>query len=218
MKITALVPVKMISRRCPLKNIRELNGVPLIERVVKTLNTVSAIGDIIVYCSDEDIESYIKSKHRFVKRCECLDEDGKGFHDIMQYMLTVDTIHSDFWLLQHATSPFVRKETITEMIINTVLPARYDSSFLVYKLQKFAWMQGGPLGWTRNDIPSTQLLEPLYVEASGPYIFPETLYVDRNRRVGRHPYMKVVSQQEAWDIDTEEDFKLAECIAKVNEW
>jgi len=217
MKITAVIPVKIFSDRCSGKNIRLLNGVPAIEWVVAALNKVDEIDETIVYCSDPMIEGFITSPHRFVQRCECLDTNDKNFHDIFKYLTEVDNIHSDLWVLHHATSPFVRPETIREMLKMVTLHD-FDSAFLTYKLQKYMWMLGKPFGWTRNDIGSTQLIEPMYVEASGPYIFPEQLFRDRNRRTGRFPYMKVSSIFEAWDIDTEDDFKMAKLIAKGEFW
>ena len=48
-RITAVVPVKMNSKRLYGKNMMKINDIPLIEWTVRTLNNVEDIDTIIIY-------------------------------------------------------------------------------------------------------------------------------------------------------------------------
>lgn len=213
--IKAIVPVKLNSKRLPLKNIKKINGKPLIEWTVETLNKVEEISEIIVYCSDEDIENYITSEHTFIKRNPMLDRDDMNIHNILNTLIIEDDIHSDFWILQHCTSPFIKSDTISDMI-NKVVSGEYhyDSAFSVNKYQKYGWYMGKPLNFNTHNIGFTQTTEPIYIETSGPYIFTEEQYTRTGNRIGSRPYMKVIHFIEGIDIDTKEDFELAKLIGE----
>lgn len=61
-------------------------------------------------------------------------------------------------------------------------------------------------------LPRSQDLEPIYRETSGIYVFTREVFGKYHRRVGRYPFIKTVSYKEAVDINTLEDFKLAEAL------
>lgn len=214
-KITAVVPIKMNSKRLPGKNMMEINDIPLVEWTVKTLNKVEDIDDIIVYCSDEKIKDYILSPYTFVKRDSILDYDDKNIHDIFRHLITQDDIHSTYFVLQHCTSPFIQSSTLQDMIHKVADPnLSYDSAFAVTKHQKFAWHMNKPLNFIPNDIGFTQTTEPIYIESSGPFVFREDYFMSNNSRYGRDRYMKIIPFTEGIDIDNREDFELAKLIGE----
>jgi len=217
MKLKAIVPVKLNSKRLPYKNIMKINDVPIIEWTINTLNKIEKIDEIIVYCSDESIENHIKSKHTFIKRDKILDRDDKNIHDIFNHMFKEDNIHSDYWLLQHCTSPFIKKETMQDMIdkvISNKYP--YSSAFAVTKHQKYSWYMGKPLNFCIKNIGFTQTTEPIYIETSGPWIFKEKSFLENGDRVSKDYYMKIVPFEEGIDIDNKDDFELAKLIGEKN--
>lgn len=216
--IRAVVPVKLNSKRLPLKNIKKIKGIPLIEWTIKTLNKIQEIDEIIVYCSDERIEDYITSKHTFIKRDPILDRDDKNIHDILHYLINIDNIHSDYWLLQHCTSPFIKVGTIRDMLQKVLMDSYpYDSAFAVTKHQKYGWFMGKPLNFNTHNIGFTQTTEPIYIETSGPFLFKEEQFLKTGDRIGDKYYMKVIPFIEGIDIDDIDDFKLAEIIGEMKD-
>lgn len=206
-----MVPIKMNSKRLPNKNIMEIKGKPLVEWTVSALNKVEAIDEIIVYCSDGIIDNYIKSPHKTIIRPTELDEDDKNIKHIVKSLLEVE--HADIWVIQHATSPFIRPETISEML-EKVMTGTYHSSFATIRHQKYAWYMGEPLNFKPDDIGLTQTTEPVYVETGGPFVFYEEVFRRTNKRVSSDAYIKVVPMFEGIDIDTKEDFELAKLIGE----
>ncbi|GAF67899.1 unnamed protein product, partial [marine sediment metagenome] len=63
-------------------------------------------------------------------------------------------------------------------------------------------------------IPNAKDMEPYVGETMGLYVIRRKELFESRRRVGYHPYLMDVSDIEAIDIDTEEDFKFAEIVWK----
>jgi len=206
MKIVALVPIKLNSQRLPHKNILPIKEKPLCWHIVNTLLNVKEIDEVHVYCSDEKVMDYMPEGVIFQKRDKALDGDlVKGLDIYSQFVQTVD---SDVYVLAHATSPFIKAETISKAL-GKVISGENDSACSVERVQTFAWYQGKPINYDLNDIPRTQDMEPIWVETSAFYIFKKELMTDYRRRIGFTPFLCEVEGMEAVDIDEEKDYILA---------
>lgn len=212
MKFIGFVPVRLNSKRVPFKSIREIGGKALIGRAIASLNQVKAISETILYCSDDTIKQHIDDdlSYTFVKRPVELDSDEATFNDVLGPI--IERTETDYIVYLSCTSPFIRSETISDMIEHTV-SGEFDSAFAAFNLQSFCWFKEQPLNYDSSNVPKTQDLEPVIVETSGLYIFSKELFQKYKRRIGFKPYMKIVDIFEGWDIDTLEDLKMAELIA-----
>lgn len=212
--IDSITFIRLKSQRLPFKSIKKLNGIPLCNYALKVMNEVPEIDNIIVYTSSEDLCKYIDSslRYTFKKRLVSLDSNSATFNTIMDY--AINLINSEYVLYFCVTSPFMKPETISEMI-NKVIKEDYDSAFTVKEIRNFSWFKNKPLNYDPNNVPFTQDLEPVLVETSGLYIFKKELYQQTGRRMGFKPYIKKVEVIEGHDIDYIEDFKIAECFIKV---
>lgn len=207
MKIVAVMPIKLKNERCPGKNIKMLGSRPLLQYELTTLKETNMIDRIIVYCSDERISKYLINGVEFVKRPRNLDEPTSNFNQIFECFK--ETVDADIYVYAHATAPFVKLETMIECIL-AVKSGEFDSAFCAIKLQDYLWQNGKPLNFDAEDLPRTQDLNPIYQETSGIYVFTKDVFEKYKRRIGVNPYIKEVSFKEAVDIDTPDDFKLAE--------
>ncbi|WP_418991629.1 cytidylyltransferase domain-containing protein [Alistipes sp.] len=210
MKTVAFVPIRLNSQRVAGKNLRLLGGEPLLCHILKTLRNVGQIDEVWVFCSDERVRELLPEGVRFLKRSDELDRDTTLGREI--YDSFTQQVEADLYLLAHATSPFIRSQTISEAL-DKVLSGAYDSAFSAERIQTFAWYEGQPLNYSLDDIPRTQTIEPVYVETSAFFIFPAALWRTRHRRIGNSPWMAVVDRIEGLDIDYPEDFTMAEIIA-----
>lgn len=211
MKIVALVPMKLNSERVKNKNIREFdNGKPLCSYILETLKNVNNIDDIYVYCSDERIKEFIPEGIIYLKRSSELDQSTTKINEVLKSF--ANDVEADYYVLTHATAPFITKETI-EKGVDIIKTSEYDSVFTVTKLQDFLWKDNKPLNYSLDAIPRTQDLEPLYEETSGLYIYSRELILNEDRRIGYNPYLLEVSKIEALDIDTEDDFFISNAVS-----
>lgn len=215
MKYLGYVTVRLNSTRVPQKSIREVGGIPLIERAIATLNQVDAISDSILYCSDEIIKSYIEPQQRytFIKRSKHLDADDTTFNEVLESI--IDNLDTDFIVYLSCTSPFIKAATIQNMIYQ-IENSGYDSAFAATEAKTFCWFNNKPLNYNPSNVPRTQDIEPVIIEASSLYIFQKELFKTNKRRIGFNPYIKIVDAFEGWDIDTPDDLKMAELIAERN--
>lgn len=210
MKTVAFVPIRLNSQRVSGKNLRLLGGEPLMCHILRTLTRVEGIDEVYVFCSDEHIVELLPEGVRFLKRSAELDRDTTLGREI--YDAFTAHVEADLYVLAHATSPFIRPETIAGAL-DKVRSGEYDSAFSAEKIQTFAWYEGRPLNYALDNIPRTQTIEPVYIETSAFFIFPRELWCAHHRRIGDRPYMAVVERVEGLDIDYPEDFAMAEIIA-----
>ena len=84
MKTVAFVPIKLNSERLPQKNIRPFtNGKPLITYILDTLQKVKELDEIYVYCSSEEIVSYLPEGVKFLKRDPYYDLSSTKFNEVI---------------------------------------------------------------------------------------------------------------------------------------
>ena len=176
-------------------------------------NTVKGIENIdekYVYCSDDTIQNYMPEELIYLKRDPYLDGfQVKGLEIIDYFIRDVD---ADIYVLTHVTQPFTKAESIKKAL-DKVLYEGYDSAFSCVKIQDYCWYQGKPFNYDMQDIVTTQNLEPIYMETGAFFIFKKEVFTDLHQRIGKNPYMCVIDQFEAVDIDEAEDFEFAKVVA-----
>lgn len=207
MKIVAVMPIKLVNERCPGKNIRLLGGKPLLRYELDSLLQTGLCDEIYVYCSDDAVVNYLPDSVIYLKRPKELDSPTSNFSQIFESFMGV--VNADIYVYAHATAPYIKTETI-QQCIDMVRSGKYDSAFCAEKLQDYLWKNGEPINFDATCVPRTQDLEPIYKETSGVYVFKKYVFEKFHRRVGITPFIKEVTLKEAIDIDTQEDFRIAE--------
>ena len=184
MKTVAFVPIRLNSQRVAGKNLRPLDGSPLMCHILKTLTEVEGIDEVYVFCSDEGIRALLPEGVRLLLRDPSLDSDTTLGREI--YDSFTARVGADLYILAHATSPFIRAATLADAL-GKVRSGEYDSAFSAEKIQTFAWFEGRPLNYALDNIPRTQTIEPVYIETSAFFIFSRELWCGRGRRIGERP-------------------------------
>ncbi|MCE9645652.1 MAG: acylneuraminate cytidylyltransferase family protein [Chloroflexi bacterium] len=212
MKLAALVPMRHHSQRVPGKNYRLLAGKPLFHHILETLLAVPEIETVMV---DTDSELILDGVRRFfpgvvlIPRPEHLRAD----HIPMNEILLHDTaqLQADFYLQTHSTNPLLKAATISRGIqaFFANYPAK-DSLFSVTRLQTRLYDQSGrAINHNPLELIQTQDLPPVYEENSCMYIFNRANLAAKRHRISDHPLMFEIDADEAWDIDEELDFAIA---------
>lgn len=207
MKIVSVIPIKMNNERLPGKNTRLLGEFPLIYYTQKMLLEVEGIQERYVFCSDEEIKKYLIPGIVYLQRDKELDLPTSNFTQVFKAF--ANKIDADIYIYAHATAPFITAETTRECI-TAVLQEEYDSAFCAVKIQDYLWSDGKPLNFDAKNLPRSQDLPPVYRETSGVYVFTREVFQNHCRRVGERAFIKNVSFKESIDINTFEDFELAE--------
>lgn len=208
MKIAALVPVKLNSRRLPNKNFLNLGGAPLASYIFEVLTSIIEIDSVYCYTSQKQIMSFFNDKVSLLPRPNYLDGDNVLGNVLFGYAVN-QLFDYDVIIICHPTSPFVSAESISKGL-QAVCSGEHDSAFSVEKHSTYAWFKNSPLNYDPVNMAQTQGLESIYLETSGFYIFKRSIYLERGSRIGRNPLMIEINKKEAIDIDYPEDFMFAE--------
>jgi CMP-N-acetylneuraminic acid synthetase len=211
-QFAAFIPMRHHSQRVPGKNYRPLAGKPLYQHIIETLLAVPEISAIAV---DTDSQQVVEGLQRDFPQVQVIDRPGHLRADTipMNEILLYDTsqVKADFYLQTHSTNPLLRPGTISKAIRTFLsdFPA-HDSLFSVTRLQTRLYDQlGRALNHDPNILLQTQDLPPVFEENSCLYIFTRENLSRRLNRLGDKPLMFEMDAAEAWDIDTELDFAIA---------
>jgi len=217
-RIVALVPMRHISVRVPGKNYRPIAGKPLYHHILETLLSCPEISQVVVDTDSPVILEGLAKDFPGVTallRPEHLRADTIPTNEILMH----DTaqVPADLYLQTHSTNPLLRAQTISAAVraLKDVYPA-YDSLFGVTRLQTRLWDE---LGRAINHNPAvllrTQDLPPVYEENSCIYLFTRETLAQRRNRLGERPLMFAIPAEEAWDIDEEIDFTVADVLLRA---
>ncbi len=212
-RVVALVPMRHDSKRVPGKNYRPFVGRPLYHHIVKSLLDCPLITKVIV---DTDSPTIMEDASRWfpevrlIERPKDLRADTVPMNDVLLHDVT--QVESDYYLQTHSTNPLLSTETITraiELFIDKY--PSYDSLFSVTRIQKRLWDgQARAINHDPSVLLRTQDLQAVYEENSCIYIFSRSGLEARSNRIGERPFMFEMDPVEAWDIDDELDFRIAE--------
>ena len=213
--IVALVPMRHQSVRIPKKNYRLFAGKPLYHRILVALLGCPGISSVVVDTDSPTIANGIRQHFpevRLIDRPERLRDGSIPMNEVLLY--DVQCAPADFYLQTHATNPLLRSLTISRAI--DVLLDNYptvDSLFSVTRVQSRLWNQlVQPLNHNPSILLRTQDLPPVFEENSNLYIFTHETLEKRRNRLGERPLMFEIDRLEAWDIDEELDFEIAELL------
>ena len=220
MKVTVFLPCRKGSQRVPKKNIKPFgkfqNG--LIEIKLKHLLAASKIDKVILSTNDEEIIEYAESlKHEKLqihKREEKLAGNTTSTDDLIGHAL--DLIPEGVILWTHVTSPFMDSQLYDDIIskYEEVTESGYDSLMTTSLVHGFLWNEKEPINYDRKKEkwPRTQTIEPLHEVNSAVFLNSANNYRVLDDRIGKKPYLYTLGKIEGFDIDWEDDFKIAECI------
>lgn len=219
-RIVTLVPMRHHSERVPGKNYRSFAGRPLYHHIIDSLLSCPKIDEVVI---DTDSPVIFKDaaehfpKVRLIERPKKLRADTIPTNEVLLH--DVSEVEADFYLQTHSTNPLLKTETITQAIdvfLNNY--PIYDSLFSVTRLHTRLWNQlGQPINHNPTILERTQDLPPVYEENSNIYIFSRATLENRRNRLGERPLMFEIDALEAYDIDEELDFQIAEFLCTKRE-
>ncbi len=131
----------------------------------------------------------------------------------------VAEVQADYYLQTHSTNPLLRSRSIRAAIAAFLaqLPDK-DSLFSVTPIQTRLYDQEGrALNHNPGELLRTQDLPPVYEENSCIYLFSASSLKKHGNRLGDRPLMFHISLEEAWDIDEEIDFQIADFLLRQRE-
>ena len=213
LKNLAVIPARAGSKGIPNKNIRLLNGKPLIYYSIKNAMDSKFIDEVIVSTDSKEVEIIAKQMGATVRwRDASLSGD-----DITLDSVIYDAIKEkdcDFVITMQPTSPTLSVSTLDNAIDYTI-KNKLDTVISVLNKPHLAWRLG-PDGEKEPDYKerlNRQYLPPYFLE-TGAFVISKKSVVTETTRIGKQIDVYEISENEAIDIDTFADLKYCEDIMK----
>lgn len=220
-RCVALLPMKANSQRVKGKNFRPLHGKPLFRWILDSLLAIDEI-DCVVINTDA---RHILEENGLVEsdRVQIRDRKAELIGDAVSMNLIladdIANVPADTYLMTHTTNPMLSAKTIGDALGKyqaAVAAGTADSLFTVNKIQtRFYRADSSPVNHDPDNLIQTQDLEPWYEENSNLYIFTAESFAETKARIGKQPMLYEMDKMEAVDIDTPEDWALAEAVAAI---
>jgi len=219
MKIVAMIPARMGSKRIKAKNLRLIDGKPLIEYVLDTVSKVNVFDEVYLNSEDE-IFSEIADKYavNFYKRPEELSTDS-ATNDEFTYDF-LKNIECDILIQILPTSPFITTNEINEFT-QKMIDDRLDTLVSVEHKQIACIFNGQAINYERfKKNPPSQTMSPVMAYATSLMGWKSESFTENFDKYGvayhggngKTEYFELRGLSTI-DIDREEDFRLAEAIA-----
>ena len=213
----AFLPLKAHSERVPGKNFKLLGDKPLYQWIVTTLLNTPEISGLLIDTDSDDSGLWRLAdnpKIEIKKRSPNLIGDFVSMNDII--LDFVATSPDENFFMTHSTNPFLSLATITRAIkeYDEQKVKGFDSLFSVSKIQgRLFNTHGLPLNHDLSNLVRTQDLETIYLENSCLYLFSKASFMINHSRIGAKPFLFPIPAIDSIDIDTQEEWELAQQIA-----
>ena len=214
-KTACFIPIKANSERVPGKNLRELNGKKLYKYICEHVKDANVFDDVYIDTNSSEIAEYAcEMGFSVIERKPELAANSANGNDLLVYHYELHPEY-DYYFQLFATAPYMQPETIKACYEKMISTDQYDSCFTVLENHGFYWYRDTPVNYRPGILPRSQDMFPVLEETTGLYGISRDSLSKYRCRIGRKPYMHVVSKFEAVDINTLEDFELAEYIGQV---
>jgi pseudaminic acid cytidylyltransferase len=221
MNNVAIITARGGSKRIPRKNIRPFLGKPIIGYVIEAALQSGLFEEVMVSTDDAEIADVARQYGATVpfRRTDKNADDFATTTDVLLEVLAdyaqADR-HFDVGCCLYPTAPFVSARLLQEAYA-TLKKEGFDT---VYAVQPFAFPiqravalnSAGRVRWLQPEHRSSrsQDLERAYHDAGQFYLFRPEAMLQHRQIIGPNSGGIVISEMQAHDIDTEEDWQVAE--------
>ena len=214
----AFIPARGGSKSIPLKNIKEINGKPLIYWTSKAAEDAKCIDKIIIATENEKIKETVLNFG--FKKLEVYDRDPENARDesstesvMTEYIKKSDLNPEDNFFLIQATSPLLKSEYIDEMY-EEYIKSGADSIFSGVREKQFHWIetpQGvNPINYDYRNRPRRQDFQGIIAENGACYINKVKNILRDNCRLSGKITVYEMPPQTGFEIDEESDWIIVE--------
>lgn len=218
----AFIPVRGGSKSIPLKNIKILNGKPLVYWTVKSASEADCIDKVIVATDSEEIKQTVLSFG--FKKVEIYDRNPENAQDtsstesvMLEYLEKANYKNDDKFLLIQATSPMLKSEYIDEMF-KTLENSDADSIFSGVREKQFHWIETEngvkPINYDYKNRPRRQDFQGIIAENGACYINSVGNILKEKCRISGKIITYEMPAQTAYEIDEESDWLIVKELMK----
>ena len=221
MKNLAIIPARSGSKRIPKKNIKLFLGKPIIAYSIEVAIKSNLFEEVMVSTDDEEIAEVAKAYGAKVPfyRSEKNSNDFATLNDVIDEVLKCYKISRkdfEYGCCILSTAPFITTEKLNEALV-MMTEKGFDSvrpivkfSYPIQRAFKFLPDNSVQRFYPEFEQSRSQDLEPAYHDAGQFYWFKTDKMLQGNFKGGIQ-----INEIEAQDIDTLEDWKIAEIKMQI---
>jgi len=218
-KVIAITLARGGSKRLPGKNIRLLNGKPMVAYTIEA--TIQAVGHCYVSTDDDAIaDTAIRYGANVLRRPESLAQDNTNAAEVLFHVFMQQIRQDGIVVFLNATSPLRNAEDITGALQH-YRKGQYDSLLSACEYNKFLWANAcgvtiKPINYDPKKRPRSQDMTKSYQENGAIYISTtDFIRTHRGQWLGGKIGIYVMPELRSFEIDTQEDFWLCERIIEL---
>ena len=218
----AFIPVRGGSKSIPLKNIKPINGKPLVYWTALSAQNAKCIDKLVIATDSSEIKSTVLnfgfSKLTVYDRSVENASDTSSTESVMlEYIEKAELNDIDLFFLIQATSPMLKTEHIDGMY-EAFTKNNCDSMFTGVREKQFHWIEEGdilkPINYDYKNRPRRQEFSGIIAENGACYINSVgNIKRDKCRLSGKISTYKLPSYT-AYEIDEPEDWVIIEELMK----
>lgn len=204
-----VVPMRGGSKGLPGKHLFRLGGVPIAVRVLQTLRP---LGDVVVSTdSDELAQIATEQGAEVIRRDGTLSGDAVPLDPVVFHAMMHTSSDAQYVATIQATSPLLTTGTIARCQ-DAVRSGAFDTALTVRDDRHVAWTGSVTSPHLATEWANRQYLAPRWVMTGG-CVVTQREFVTPTRRFGGRMHLVEVSGAEAVDLDTPQDWAVAEWYA-----
>jgi len=224
-KNIAIIPARGGSKRIPHKNIKLFSGKPIIAYSIEAATQSGLFTEVMVSTDNNEIAEIAKKFGANVPffRSPQTANDYANIGEVVEEVLlnyqNQGKIFDNVCCLL-ATAPFIKPERLIEAY-QLMKEKGYDSIFPIvrfsYPIQRALRLNNGSVSMFQpeNFAKRSQDLEPAYHDSGQFYWMKVEAFMKQKRFFAQNSGAIILPETEVQDIDTEEDWKLAELKFKM---
>jgi N-acylneuraminate cytidylyltransferase/CMP-N,N'-diacetyllegionaminic acid synthase len=218
--VLAIVPARGGSKGLPGKNVRPLCGKPLIAHTIEAAKGSRSITRVVVSTDDEEIAAVTRAhggEIPFLRPAELATDTSPA---IDTYVYTADRLGAEELVVLLPTAP-LRTSADIDAAVDLFKAKKADSVISYYEAphpvhwHKYLDAQGRPEDVIAGAaLANRQEVRPAYLPNGAIYVFRMALLKEKRTYHSDRTYAYVMPRERSVDIDTLDDFELAELLMK----
>lgn len=212
-RYVAMIPARLGSQRIPKKNIRYLNGKPLIMYPIDNCINCGCFESIWINTESRDLGKALESnKVFFHERPAELASNTATNRDFTYQFLKVHDC--DYVIMVNPTSPLLRVKTL-KAFVEFVDDNNFDVVFSVVSEKTECFYMGEPINFDKKEKINSQFLTPVDKVAWAVTAWRRDSFIEMqesgvNPIFGGKIGLFSIPKDESCDLDTPEDWNIAE--------
>jgi pseudaminic acid cytidylyltransferase len=216
----AVITARGGSKRIPRKNVRPFLGTPILARVLEQVRAAQCFDEVMVSTDDEEIARLARAggaQVPFMRSAANSDDHASTANVLLEVLAEYAKRKRQFEIVCciYPTAVFVTPQLLRqglELLRSTGADSVVPVARFGFPIQRALKIEAGRLAMfePRYLKARSQDLEPAYHDAGQFYWLRTRSFLEQKEIYARHSAPLVIDESQAQDIDTEEDWRMAE--------